>query len=137
MTLDGQVERVYAALDDNGLLSLLLVLRQEIERHSRMVLDLAKAYRDVAVPDAPPITSFGDVVDKFDTTAEWAGAGISFRETMRDSGFGELLDDQESWRVFSATYALELGQRERWVCDELVRRGLLPPLGAAGDAADS
>jgi hypothetical protein len=137
MALDGQTERVYAALDNNGLLSLLLVLRQEIERHARMTFELAKAYREAAGPDAPPITSLGDVVDRLGTTGEWAGAEIGFREAMQALDVGGVLDDRESWRTFSATYPIELGQRERWVVDELVRRGLLPSLDAADAGLDA
>lgn len=137
MTLDGQTERVYAALDNNGLLSLLLVLRQEIERHLRMTKDLAKAYREAAGPDAPPITSLGDVVDRFGATPEWADSEISFREAMQAMDVGAVLDDQESWRRFSTTYPIALGQREQWVFDELVRRGLLPSQDAAGAGHES
>jgi hypothetical protein len=137
VTLDGQTERVYAALDDNGLLSLLLVLRQEFERHARMTLGLAKAYRDAAGPDAPPITSLGDVVDQIGATGEWVGAEVGIREAMRSVGVGEVLDDQETWRTFSATYPIELRQREQWVLDELGHRGLLPSRDAPGAGHDA
>jgi hypothetical protein len=137
VTLDGQTERVYAALDNSGLLSLLLVLRQEFERHARMTLELAKAYRDAAGPDAPPITSLGDVVDRVGATGEWVGAEIGFRETMQAVGLGEVLDDQETWRTFSATYPNELRQREHWVLDELSHRGLLPSRDAPGADHDA
>lgn len=137
MTLDGQAEQVYAAMDNNGLLSPLLVLRQESERHARMTLELAKVYREAAGPDAPPITSLGDVVDRVGATGEWAGAAIGFREAMRAVGVGEVLDDQESWRTFSAAYPIELRQREQWVLDELVRRGLLPSPESAGAGHDA
>ena len=36
MPLDERTEQAYAALDDNGLLSLLLVLRQEQDRHLKL-----------------------------------------------------------------------------------------------------
>ena len=136
MVLDGRTERVYAALDDSGLLSLLLVLRQEFERHARMTLDLAKAYHDAAGPDAPPITSFGDVVDQIGATGEWVGAEVGIREAMRSVGVGEVLDDPETWRMFSATYPIDLRQREQWVFEELVRRGLLPSVDMPGTDHD-
>jgi hypothetical protein len=137
MTLDGQTERAYAALDNNGLLSLLLVLRQEIERHARMTSELAKAYREAAGPDAPPITSLGDVVDRLGATGEWAGAEIDFREAMQAVDVDEVFDDRERWRTFSITYPIELGRRERWVFDELVHRGLLPSPDAASAGQDA
>jgi hypothetical protein len=137
VTLDGQTERVYAALDNSGLLSLLLVLRQEFERHAQVTLEVARAYFDAAGPDAPPITSFGDVADRVGATGEWAAAEIGFREAMRAVGVGEVLDDQETWRTFSATYPVELRQREQWVLDELGHRGLLPSRDAAGAGHDA
>ena len=52
MALDERTQHTYAALDDAALLTLLLVLRDDMQRHMEQIRLLNKAYRDSAGPDA-------------------------------------------------------------------------------------
>jgi hypothetical protein len=125
MTPDEHAKQLYSTLDNACLLSLLLVVRDELERHKQMSLTLMDVVRELGGTRGRPIT---DIADAFrclltDVSAEEV---LVVREALRTTGFGEVLDSPDAWQTLLVTYPLDLGRREHWILVELTRRGLLP-----------
>lgn len=135
MTPDGQRDpgRLYASLDDAALLSLLLVLRDEVARRQRMTLELAKIHREAPGPDAPPAgigetLRFVAAAAAGNATAAGNAGGENAESLQRSLGIDAPAFDPDRWGRQLVDYALELGRREQLALAELVRRGLLPAM---------
>jgi hypothetical protein len=132
MTLDERTRQVYSALDDTALLTLLLVLRTDMDRHLQQLSTVGDAYRQAVGPDAPEPRNLREILE---------GVGAAGAEARRDEiesvpglmrseaeemEMQEALDDTAAWERYTVVYSRDLAEREFWVRTELARRGLIP-----------
>jgi hypothetical protein len=134
MELDEQAQHVYPTLDDGALLTLLLVLRSERDRHLALITGVGKAYRETVGTDLPPARTMGEILERIDEHLprddDSFGVAEFVRGMMEADGedADEILSSAERWQAFNE-YATVVAVREQWVVGELTRRGLLPPMG--------
>lgn len=134
MELDEQAQRIYPTLDDSTLLSLLLVLRSERDRHFELLKGIGEAYRETVGGDLPSAGSFAEVLERMDASRRPEDDSPDLLEfvrgLVREGGEdpGEQLNDPARWQTFFM-YSAVVAAREQWVMQELTRRGLLPPMG--------
>jgi hypothetical protein len=131
MVLDERTRRTYAALDDAALLTLLLVLRDDMQRHLEQIQTLNAAYRDSAGPNARTPATFEELFEALKASGDAAqhrSLDHALDQLRTHSDGAEHLTDPATFERFTVGYNRELAEREYFVRTELVRRNLIPDL---------
>ena len=124
MAIDDRTAAIYSALDPATLLALLPALRYEAER-TKDETDTFERVRLVIPEQAAGGTAESVTTGKGGPDEPGAREQTDLARTAR----GRPAPDGELGNVLErlGRYRAELMGRERWIRNELVRRGLLPP----------
>ena len=131
MVLDERTRHAYAALDDGALLTALLVLRDDMQRHMEQVRALNAAYRDSVGPGARTPATFEELFEALKASGDAAqrrSLDHVLREMRAHADGAEYVADPATFERFTVGYGRELAEREYFVRTELARRNLIPDL---------
>jgi hypothetical protein len=133
VALDQGTEKVYLAADTGTLLALLPLLRTQIER-ARAEMEHAARYEQASADaDAEIAEGYGELLVTLDTQMGNDPRKRDFLQGIRDriSAMMASLHENDSADPEHVAdllrYAVDLTERERWIIDEMRRRGYLPP----------
>ncbi|GAA2447364.1 hypothetical protein GCM10010191_75800 [Actinomadura vinacea] len=132
MALDATTEKLFCAADASTLLALLPLLRSQIEQARAELERVERHQKNSADSDAKLAETYGEALAKFHTRI---GDDPEARESLRalrdkvNAALGRLRehDERTAQHVDDLfRHLVELTQRERWIVDEMKRRGYLP-----------
>ena len=132
MALDEITEKLYYSADASTLLGLLPLLRSQIEHMSAEMKHLEHVRQEAVDTDAKIAETYSEALAKFDARiGDDPGGREAFRKLRdkvnsplaglrtNDAALAQRMED-----LFK--YVVDLMQRERWIIDEMKRRGYLP-----------
>lgn len=135
MALDETTEKLFRAADAATLLALLPLIRSQIDRTSAELKRVEHGREVSADTDAKIAETYREALAKFHARI---GDDPSVRDSLRklrdkvNSALGTLRDSDEHTAQYLDDlfrYLVDLAQRERWIVDEMKRRGYLPMFG--------
>jgi len=128
VTLDDATKQVYRRTDSATLLGLLPELRRLAKRTQKEMLVIEQTLRDRQDPSTSTPTSVEVVVGQSGALDFLGGATgqldqlTAVETTPKDPG----TRDHETFAAQLFDYSVAVEERERWIRNELKRRGLLP-----------